>query len=174
MALAGALSRSGERCGALGGGRGPVSGARAPARVGEDVRNFPPRRFSPPPRDTAGPRGLQRLLLAAGEDWRARLAPIAAKCRDGVLLQVCDPIEEAYPFNGRVRFFRPGQDRERLIGRAESIRDGYLDKFAKRRKDMTELAAELGWRFVTHVTSEEPRTPLGKLAYGFELSGVAA
>jgi hypothetical protein len=39
---------------------------------------------------------------------------------------------------------------------------------------MTDLAAELGWRFVSHVTSEEARTPLGKLAYGFELSGVAA
>jgi O-methyltransferase involved in polyketide biosynthesis len=73
-----------------------------------------------------------------------------------------------------VRFFRPGQDRERLIGRAESIREGYLDKFAKRRQDMTDLSAELGWRFVSHVTSEEARTPLGKLAYGFELSGVAA
>ena len=108
------------------------------------------------------------------DDWRARLTPVAAKCRDGVLLQVCDPIEEAYPFNGRVRFFRPGQDRERLIGRAESIRDGYLDKFEQRRADMLALAGELGWRFVTHVTSEEARTPLGKLAYGFTVSGAAA
>ena len=39
---------------------------------------------------------------------------------------------------------------------------------------MTDLAAELGWRFEFHITSEEPRTPLGKLAHGFELSGVAA
>jgi hypothetical protein len=39
---------------------------------------------------------------------------------------------------------------------------------------MTDLAAELGWRFVNHVTSEEPRTPLGKLAHGFEISGAAA
>ena len=87
-----------------------------------------------------------------------------------------DPIINFGPVslvNGRVRFFRPGQDSERLIGRAESIRDGYLDKFAQRRQDMTDLAAEIGWRFVSHVTSEAPRTPLGKLAYGFT-SGVAA
>jgi uncharacterized protein (DUF58 family) len=107
-------------------------------------------------------------------EWRARLAPVAAKCRDGVLLQVCDPIEEKYPFLGRVRFFRPGQDRERLIGRAESIRDGYLDKFAQRRADMLNLAGELGWRFISHVTNEDARTPLGNLAHGFELSGAAA
>ena len=87
---------------------------------------------------------------------------------------MCDPIEEAYPFNGRVRFFRPGQERERLIGRAESIRDGYLDKFTQRRKDMVNLAAELGWRFTSHVTSEEPRTPLGILAHGFTVTGAAA
>jgi uncharacterized protein (DUF58 family) len=174
MALAGALSRSGERCGALGGGRGPVTGARAPARVGEDLRNF--RKDMPFPRP---PKERAAVVIASDfysslENWRANLRPIAAKCRDGVLLQVCDPIEETYPFNGRVRFFRPGEERERLIGRAESIRDGYLEKFTRRREDMIQLAAELGWRFVTHVTSEEPRTPLGVLAYGFTVDGAAA
>ena len=174
MALASALSRSGERCGALGGGRGAVSGARAPSRVGEDIRNFrPDSPFPKPPRDTAAV-VICSDFYSPLEDWRTRLTPIAARCRDGVLLQVCDPIEENYPFSGRVRFFRPGQERERLIGRAESIRDGYLDKFTKRREDMTNLAAELGWRFVSHVTSEPARTPLGQLAYGFSTAGAAA
>jgi uncharacterized protein (DUF58 family) len=174
MALAGALSRSGERCGALGGGRGPVSGARAPARVGEDLRNFRTDMPAPkPPRDTAAV-VICSDFYSPLADWRAWLTPVAAKCRDGVLLQVCDPIEEIYPFSGRVRFFRPGQDRERLIGRAESIREGYLDKFTQRRKDMTDLAGELGWRFVTHVTTEAARTPLGELAYGFTNAGAVA
>ncbi|HEY1077819.1 MAG TPA: DUF58 domain-containing protein [Fontimonas sp.] len=174
MALAGALSRSGERCGALGSGRGPVSGARAPSRVGEDLRNFSSDMpFPKPPRDRAAVVVCSDFYSPLDE-WRARLTPVAAKCRDGVLLQVCDPIEEAYPFNGRVRFFRPGQDRERLIGRAESIRDGYLDKFTQRRTDMLNLAGELGWRFVSHATNEEARTPLGKLAHGFAISGAAA
>jgi uncharacterized protein (DUF58 family) len=167
MALAGALSRSGER-------RGAVSGARAPSRVGEDIRDFKPDMpFPRAPRDTAAVVICSDFYSPLAE-WRERLSPLANKCRDGVLLQVCDPIEEAYPFNGRVRFFRPGQDRERLIGRAESIRDGYLDRFSQRRKDMTELAAELGWRFQSHVTTERPQTPLGNLAYGFETSGAAA
>ncbi len=174
MALAGALSRSGERCGALGGGRGPVSGARAAARVGEDIRNFSASMtFPPPPRDRAAVVVCSDFYSPL-DQWRANLTPVAGKCRDGVLLQVCDPIEEAYPFNGRVRFFRPGQDSERLIGRAESIREGYLDKFTQRRKDMTELAGELGWRFVSHVTTEEARMPLGALAHGFSTSGALA
>lgn len=174
MALAGALSRSGERCGALGGGRGAVTGARAAARVGEDLRDLKPDTPFP-----LAPRDVAAVVICSDfysplPEWRERLAPVAAKCRDGVLLQVCDPIEEAYPFNGRVRFFRPGQDRERLIGRAESIRDGYLGKFEQRRKNMTDLAAELGWRFLSHVTNEQPQTSLGNLAYGFTTSGAAA
>jgi uncharacterized protein (DUF58 family) len=173
MALAGALSRSGERCGALGGGRSAVSGAKAPARVGEDLRNMTPETPFP-----SGPRDIAAVVIASDfyqplDLWRARLTPLAAKCRDGALLQVADPVEEGYPFDGRVRFFRPGEQRERLIGRAQSIRDGYLERFAQRRQDMTDLAAELGWRFVAHVTSEEPRTPLGQLAYGFTASGAA-
>jgi uncharacterized protein (DUF58 family) len=173
MALAGALSRSGERCGALGGGRGAVSGAKASARVGEDLRNMTSETPFP-----AGPRDTAAVVIASDfyqplDLWRARLTPLAAKCRDGALMQVADPVEEGYPFDGRVRFFRPGEQRERLIGRAQSIRDGYLERFAQRRQDMTDLAAELGWRFVSHVTSEEPRTPLGKLAYGFTASGAA-
>lgn len=167
MALAGALSRSGERCGVLGGGRSAVGGARAPSRVGEDMRNIrADAPFPSPPRENAA------VVVASDfyqplETWRARLAPLAAKVRDGALLQVCDPVEEGYPFNGRVRFFRPGEERERLIGRAESIRDGYLDRFAQRRKDMIELAAEIGWRFVATNTGEDARTPLGNLAWGF-------
>jgi uncharacterized protein (DUF58 family) len=174
MALAGALSRSGERCGALGGGRSAVGGAKAAARVGEDLRDFKPDKpFPRAPRDRAAVVVCSDFYSSL-DGWREKLKPVAAKCRDGTLFQVCDPIEEAYPFGGRVRFFRPGEQRERLIGRAESIRDGYLEKFAQRRKDMTELAAELGWRFLTHVTSEEPRTPLGNLAYGFTTDGAFA
>ncbi|MBI1359425.1 MAG: DUF58 domain-containing protein [Alphaproteobacteria bacterium] len=174
MALSGALSRSGERCGALGGGRGAVTGARAVSRVGEDLRNMPEGMPFP-----AAPRDIAAVIIASDfysplPEWRERLMPVAAKCRDGVLFQVCDPVEAGYPFDGRVRFFRPGEARERLVGRAESIRDGYLERFARRRHDLTELAAELGWRFVSHVTSEEPRTPLGTLAYGFTASGAAA
>lgn len=167
MALAGALSRSGERCGALGGGRSAVGGARAPSRVGEDVRNMKADHpFPAPPRENAA------VVVASDfyqplDTWRARLAPLAARVRDGALLQVCDPVEEGYPFNGRVRFFRPGEERERLIGRAESIRDGYLDRFTQRRQDMIQIAAEIGWRFVSTNTAEDARTPLGNLAWGF-------
>jgi len=174
MALAGALSRSGERCGALGGGRSPVSGAKAPSRVGEDLRNLrADAPFPTPPRETAAV-VIASDFYAPIEHWRHSLKGLANKCHDGALLQVCDPIEEGYPFQGRVRFHRPGEEKQRLVGRAETIRDAYLERFQQRRQEMTELAASLGWRFVSHSTAEEPRTALSQLAYGFANVGAVA
>ncbi|MEZ5939497.1 MAG: DUF58 domain-containing protein [Hyphomonadaceae bacterium] len=174
MALAGALARSGERCGALGGGRPAVSGGRASSRVGEDVRNFAPDApFPKPPREQAA------VVVASDfyeplETWRARLQPLAARCRDGLLLQVSDPVEASYPFTGRVRFFRPGVERVRLVGRSESLRDEYLERFERRRQEVVDLAAEFGWRAVSHLTSEDPSTPLGLLAHYFGMEGAPA
>jgi uncharacterized protein (DUF58 family) len=174
MALAGALSRSGERCGALGGGRSAVSGAKAPARVGEDLRNMrADAAFPPPPRETAA------VLIASDfyaplSVWEPRLRALSGRCRDGALLQVCDPIEEGYPFQGRVKFHRPGEERQRVVGRAETIRTAYLERFETRRREMTDLAAALGWRFVAHSTAEDAAQPLSLLAHGFVNAGALA
>jgi uncharacterized protein (DUF58 family) len=171
MALAGALSRSGERCGALGGARGPSVGARAPTRVGEDNR----RRRSDEPFPGA-PRETAACVIASDfyetpETWRKRLRPLSARCRDGALLQVVDPLEATFPFEGRMRFSRPGENRERVIGRAQSVREAYLERFARRRDDMIAIAAEFGWRFVSCSTADTPSLTLGTLARGFERHG---
>ncbi len=172
MALAGALSRAGERCGVLGGGRPPVSGARAPSRVGEDTRSqTKSATFPNPPRDTAAV-VIASDFYEAPEVWRKRILSLSGKCRDGALLQVVDPAEETFPFAGRVRFSRPGIEAERIIGRSESIRDAYLERFAQRRRDLVEIASEAGWRVVTHVTSEMPTRPLSDLAHAFASAGI--
>lgn len=174
MALAGALSRAGERCGVLGGGRSAVSGARAISRVGEDMRELPADSVFPrPPREHASAI-ICSDFYAPIEEWRARLQPLAAKCREGLLVQVCDPLEVAFPFEGRTRFARPGESQNRIVGKAESIREGYLERFAERREAMTALAAGLGWRFMSHETTEEARIALNRMAHAFQIAGVAA
>lgn len=171
MALAASLARAGERCGALGGHRPPVSGPRAYQRVGEDLRALNAAAGLPPPPREAAATLIASDFYSSLEDWRRHLAPIAARCRDGALLQVCDPIEVSYPFEGRTRFYRPGEERGRLVGKAEALKDAYLERFERRRSDLADLAADLGWRFLSHVTDSEARTALGDLARGFEMKG---
>ncbi len=174
MALAGALSRAGERCGALGGGRAAVSGSRAAARVGEDLHGMESNTaFPSPPREHAAAIICSDFYTPMDE-WRARILPLAAKCRDGALLQVCDPLEATFPFDGRTRFSRQGWAKPRIVGKAETIRDEYLERFEARREEVRDLAAEMGWQFVSHTTTEAAHIPLNKLAFAFANAGAPA
>lgn len=174
MTLAEALARAGERCGALGGPRRPALGAKASTRVGEDLWALSPDAdFPQPPRDQAA------IILASDfyeplDVWRGRLKPLAARCRDGVMLIVSDPVEELYPFEGRTRFNRPGLDATHLLGRAENIRGDYLKRFGEQRRGLKALAAELGWRAIVHRTDGPVEAVLGALVQAVTAPGRAA
>lgn len=174
MALAGALSRAGERCGTLGGGRSAISGAKAPARVGEDLRELGPDTGLPPP-----PSGFATAVVCGDfytpiAEWDARIGALSSKCRDGILLQVTDPSEEQFDFNGRVRFSRPGVEKRRIIGKAESLRERYLEKFAERQSELDELAGRYGWQFLSHSVSEDVQVPLKQMAFHLANAGGGA
>ncbi|MEM1036472.1 MAG: DUF58 domain-containing protein [Pseudomonadota bacterium] len=152
LALGILLSKEGERIGVLNGARPAALGKTAPDRLAEDLLT-PPSGLTPP-RSNA-------LSIVASDfydplpEWRARLAPLAAKCRHGVLLCVSDPIEHEFPFTGRTKFSRPGGLLDRIFGRAESIRDDYLARFQKQRDGLQALAAQMGWALVTHRTDQD-------------------
>lgn len=153
MALGTLLSREGDRIGVLGSGRTPSFGKRAVDRLSEDLWSDPARGFPLPPRTSAF------AIIASDfydpvEVWEERLTPLAGSCREGVLLAISDPIEIAFPFEGRVRLTRPGEALKRIFGKAQSIREQYHEKYAENRAAMTALAQRLGWRFVEHDTSK--------------------
>ncbi|MEH6409516.1 MAG: hypothetical protein V7741_03240, partial [Hyphomonas sp.] len=152
LALGLMMSKDGERIGALGAGRTPSFGKRAVDRLAEDISNGAGRPFPPPPRSSA------TLVIASDfydpiTEWQARLKPLAARCPEGVLLAVAAPIELDFPFQGRVKLHRPGDQGERILGRAETMRDEYKRKFAEQREALLKLATQIGWRLVTHTTA---------------------
>lgn len=153
MALGAMLSRDGERIGVLGSERKPSFGKRAIDRLGEDLANGHGKPFPPPPRQQA------TLIVASDfydpvETWQDRLAPLAAICPEGILLSVAAPIEKEFPFEGRVKLQRPGTTLDRILGRAETLRETYLERFAAQQAAMISLAEQLGWRFVAHDTGQ--------------------
>lgn len=147
------MSKDGERIGALGSGRAASFGKRAIERLTDDLARGTGGAIPAPPASAA------TMILASDfydpiTEWQARLSPIAGKCPEGVLLAVSAPIEESFPFEGRVKLHRPGAGVERILGRAETLREDYLRRFAEHREGLRKLASQMGWRFISHTVGQ--------------------
>lgn len=152
MALANLLSREGERVGVLGSGQSAAFGKRALERLYRQIA-------TPERNQLITPKQSGTAIIASdfydpASTWRDHLAPIASKCRDGILLAISDPVETDFPFTGRTRLSRPGTKQERILGRAETIQAEYQARFEENRTQMAALAGDLGWRFITHSTGD--------------------
>ena len=78
----------------------------------------------------------------------------------GALLQVLDPQEEAFPFDGRTIFeSMTGALRHETL-KAGDLRTRYLDRLAERRERLRRLARRTGWQFQTHRTDESATAAL--------------
>lgn len=145
-------AQQGERIGLISGKRSPSVGKSAAQKLAEDLLTNDSPKLDPP--------RSKALALVASDfydgvaAWHKRLTPLASRCRNGILLSVSDPVEHQFPFSGRTRFERPGSDQDLLFGRAETVRDDYLDKLAEHERALQELAAHLGWALVKHRTDE--------------------
>ena len=162
----------GERIGSLGTGRRPSFGKRAIDRLTTDLLRGTGRQFPAPPRAAA------TLIIASDfydpiPEWSTRLAPLAAKCPEGVLLAVSAPVELDFPYVGRVKLSRPGAAIDRIIGRAETMRDDYQRRFAEQRDALEGLARRMGWGFATHVTGAPAIESAARLKAEIERFGAA-
>ncbi|MFQ1699663.1 DUF58 domain-containing protein [Loktanella agnita] len=72
----------------------------------------------------------------------------------GALLQVLDPQEEAFPFDGRTIFeSMSGKLRHETL-KAGDLKSRYLERLAARKDRLAHLARTTGWQFSTHHTGE--------------------
>jgi uncharacterized protein (DUF58 family) len=81
--------------------------------------------------------------------WVERLAGQGAR---GHLMQVLDPVEETFPFDGRTEFLDPETGTRLLAGRAEAWAAAYREKLAGHRDALRTLARRVGWSFLVHHT----------------------
>jgi uncharacterized protein (DUF58 family) len=148
LALGILFAKQGERIGLIGGARPASLGKTAPDKLAEDLISGGSGSLIPP--------RSQALAVVASdfydgiEVWRERLTPLAKSCRHGVLLAISDPVEHTFPFTGRTKFSRPGGTLEKLFGRAETVREDYLEKMATHARELNALASAMGWTVVTH------------------------
>ena len=73
----------------------------------------------------------------------------------GALLQVLDPVEEAFPFDGRTIFESMAGLLRHETRKAGDLRARYLDRLAERKDRLAVLARAAGWQHAIH-HSDQP------------------
>lgn len=78
----------------------------------------------------------------------------------GVILQVLDPQEEVFPFDGRTIFQSMTGAIQHETLKAGDLKTRYLDRLAERKARLQHLAQTTGWQFQTHHTGESAANAL--------------
>jgi uncharacterized protein (DUF58 family) len=155
LALAVLLLRGGERVGMAGQGA-PRTGRAQMMRLVEAIALDVARGdYGVPVEDGLVSHGRALFVsdflgdLAGVEAALARAADRGVK---GVMLQVLDPAEEEFPFDGRTIFVSMGGSIAHETQQAGDLRARYLARLAERKARLMDLARLSGWVFQTHHT----------------------
>jgi uncharacterized protein (DUF58 family) len=90
----------------------------------------------------------------------AGLARAADRGVKGALIQVLDPAEEEFPFDGRTIFESMGGTMRHETQQAGELRTRYLARLAERKDRLAMLARAVGWHFTTHHTGHPAQSAL--------------
>ncbi|WP_108482884.1 DUF58 domain-containing protein [Oceaniglobus ichthyenteri] len=164
MAVSILLVRGGERVGLSGLGlpprSGPVQLLRLAAAI-SDTGDAPD--FGAP--EARGMLPRSRALFVS--DFMGDPAPVTAaltKAADrgikGAILQILDPQEEAFPFDGRTIFESMGGSVRHETLKAGDLRDRYLERLAARKAMLADLARATGWQYHCHHTGQSAASAL--------------
>ncbi len=154
LALAELLARSGERIGWLGLSE-PISARNAAERIAARMMMSP----LPEKPDFSLVNGRSDVVLisdfldeteALEEMWR----PLAQRDARGHLIEIADPAEETFPYDGRTRFVDPETGERLTAGRAEDAAAAYRDVYRARRAELSRDVRRLGWSFTLNHTDQ--------------------
>lgn len=90
----------------------------------------------------------------------AAMAKAAESDVRGALVQILDPVEEAFPFDGRTIFESMTGAMSHETLKARDLRDRYLNRLAERKDRLATLARTIGWQFQTHHTNDSATSAL--------------
>lgn len=164
LAVAVLLMRAGERVGLAGLSLPPRSGALQLLRLEEALAGDGETADYGAP-EARGMLPHSRALFLS--DFLGDLAPVEAalaKAADrgvkGALLQVLDPAEELFPFDGRTIFESMGGSLRHETLKAGELRDRYLERLSDRKARLSDLARVAGWHYHCHHTGDSAQAAL--------------
>lgn len=160
LALAAAvlLLRGGERVGLSGGDTPPRSGKAQLLALTDALGRTPEAgEYGAPDADGIASHGRAIFLsdfLGRIEGVEEALTRASDRGARGVLIQVLDPAEKDFPFDGRTIFESMGGSLSHETLRAGDLRARYLDRLAERKDRLQALARAVGWHFHCHHTGD--------------------
>ncbi len=94
------------------------------------------------------------------EKTAAAVRTLSAQGVDGLLMQIADPVEEIWPFSGRVRFDGLEGEASQLVGRAETLKQAYRERLQQHRAGLEAICDACNWGFTVHRTDKSPESAL--------------
>jgi uncharacterized protein (DUF58 family) len=161
FALAEVLVEGGERIGIPGIMR-PTANRNVIERMAEGIVHDPTARASLPPSFSPSP--LAEIVVLSDlwspiADVHSTIAQLSASGAHGHVVQIVDPVEETFPFSGRIEFFEPEGAGAITAGRAETWREQYEARVERHRVEIRAETDRLAWSFAIHRT-DRPATDL--------------
>ncbi|NRB04804.1 MAG: DUF58 domain-containing protein, partial [Rhodobacteraceae bacterium] len=163
LALSILLNRGGERVGLTGTSLPPRRGNAQVLRLAELFSEDADDDYAPPEHRVMIPHA--RAVFVSdflGDLGEIKLALTKAADRGvrGVLYQILDPSEEAFPFQGRAIFESVGGTLRHETLKANGLRDRYLERLADRKAELKALCEIAGWHYGLHHTDGSAQSAL--------------
>ncbi len=89
-------------------------------------------------------------------EFRKIIGQLAATGARGHVVQVVDPAEESFPYDGRIEFIESEGLGSVTAGRAETWRSDYQRLVADHRAALRAECEQFGWSFIVHRTDRGP------------------
>jgi uncharacterized protein (DUF58 family) len=163
LALAILLLRGGERVGLAGLPLPPARGRAQADRIAALLCRDDSTDYGSPVAAGMAPQSRALFVSDFLGDMAATEAALTAAADRGIrgaLLQVLDPAEEAFPFDGRTLFESMAGSLSHDTAQASGLRDRYLGRLAARKDDLARLARLTGWQYHCHHTDTPPAAAL--------------
>ena len=162
LAVAVLLLRAGERVGLSGQGTPPRSGRGQLLRLARGLVEDDSDYGTP---DATGIASHGRAVFLSDfmgdlSGIESALAQASDRGARGVLMQVLDPSEEDFPFDGRTIFESMGGTLRHETLRAGDLRARYLARLEERKDRLALLARAVGWHYHCHHTGHSAQPAL--------------
>ncbi|MEO0544008.1 MAG: DUF58 domain-containing protein [Pseudomonadota bacterium] len=157
LALAEMLGKNGERIGFPGLMR-PTAARNNAERLAAAIANAPEKMLTPLP-DLSGIKRHSDVILISDflhpdHDYDAIIQAVAQRGARLHMVEVCDPAEEDFPYEGRLEFRDPNNGARITVGRAEDWHGDYRNLYFARRESLRRATQTVGGSYTVSRTDK--------------------